>query len=38
LNAADQVRLFRFTLKHSIVLAVVVGCIALLYAYVFHFG
>jgi len=38
LNAADQVRLFRFTLKHSIILALVTGCIALLYAYVFHFG
>jgi len=38
LNAADQVRLFRFTLKHSIILALVTGCIALLYAYVFHLG
>ncbi len=38
LNAADQVKLFRFTLKHSIVLAVAVGCIALVYAYVLHFG
>lgn len=38
LNAAEQVKLFRFTLKHSIVLAMVVGGIALLYAYVLHFG
>jgi L-lactate transport len=36
LNAAEQVRLFRFTLKHSILLAAVTGCIALLYAYTFH--
>ena len=38
LNAAEQVKLFRFTLKHSILLAMVVGGVALLYAYVFHFG
>ena len=38
LNAAEQVKLFRFTLKHSILLAMVVGGIALLYAYVLHFG
>jgi len=38
LNSSDQARLFRFTLKHSILLAATIGCIALLYAYVFHFG
>jgi L-lactate transport len=38
LNSAEQARLFRFTLKHSILLAVAIGCIALLYAYVFHFS
>jgi len=37
LNAAEQVKLFRFTLKHSILLAMVVGGIALVYAYVLHF-
>ena len=38
LSAAEQVRLFRFTLRHSLVLASLTGCIALLYAYVFHFN
>ncbi len=38
LNSAEQARLFRFTLKHSILLAAAIGCIALLYAYVFHFS
>jgi len=37
LTAHDQVRLFRFTLRHSIVLIIVTGLIALLYAYLFHF-
>lgn len=37
MNNADQVKLFRFTLKHSIVLAVLVGGIALLYAKYLHF-
>ncbi len=37
MSNADQVKLFRFTLKHSIVLAVVVGGIALLYARYLHF-
>ena len=36
LSAADQARLFRFTLRHSLLLASVAGCIVLLYAYVFH--
>lgn len=34
---AEQSRLFRFTLKHSLLLASIVGLIALLYTYVFHF-
>ena len=38
LNPADQARLFRFTLKHSILLTATIGGITLLYAYVFHFG
>jgi L-lactate permease len=33
---AEQTRLFRFTLRHSIFLAVVVGIEVMLYAYVFH--
>ena len=32
--AADEARLFRFTLKHSILLACVVGADRRLYAYV----
>jgi len=36
LTAADQGKLFRFTLRHSIVLASVTGCLVLLYAYVFR--
>jgi L-lactate transport len=37
LSQADQAKLFRFTLKHSVLLASIVGCLALLYTYVFHF-
>jgi L-lactate transport len=37
MSVADQSKLFRFTFKHSILLATVVGGLALLYAYVFHF-
>jgi lactate permease len=37
LTAEQQVRLFRFTLRHSLLLIIVTGGIALLYAYVFHF-
>ena len=33
--AADESRLFRFTIKHSVLLMVVMGIIALLFAYVF---
>jgi L-lactate transport len=36
MSTADQAKLFRFTLKHSIFLAGVVGILALLYTYVFH--
>ncbi len=36
--AADQAKLFRFTFKHSLLLAAVVGLIAMLYAYVLHIG
>jgi L-lactate permease len=32
--AADESKLFRFTLKHSILLATVIGLIVTLYAYV----
>jgi lactate permease len=37
LTAEQQVKLFRFTLRHSILLIIVTGGIALLYAYIFHF-
>jgi L-lactate permease len=36
LSVADQAKLFRFTLKHSIFLASVVGVEVMLYAYVVH--
>jgi len=35
MRAGDEGRLFRFTLKHSIFLASVIGVIVVLYAYVF---
>jgi lactate permease len=35
MTLADEGKLFRFTLKHSIFLASVIGVIAMLYAYVF---
>ncbi len=37
MSVEDQSRLFRFTLKHSLLLASVVGGLALLYSYVFRF-
>jgi L-lactate transport len=37
MSVDDQSKLFRFTLRHSILLASVVGGLALLYVYVFHF-
>ncbi|HEY4381858.1 MAG TPA: L-lactate permease [Acidobacteriaceae bacterium] len=36
MSTADQAKLFRFTLKHSILLASLVGVEVFLYAYVFH--
>jgi lactate permease len=36
LSVSDQAKVFRFTLKHSILLASVVGALALFYVYVFH--
>jgi lactate permease len=35
MTSADESRLFRFTIKHSILLMVVVGIISMMYAYVF---
>ncbi|MEO8256402.1 MAG: lactate permease LctP family transporter [Acidobacteriota bacterium] len=35
MTRADESRLFRFTIKHSILLMVVMACISMLYAYVF---
>jgi lactate permease len=35
MTSQDESRLFRFTIKHSVLLMVVVGLISLLYAYVF---
>jgi len=35
MTAEDESRLFRFTIKHSILLMVVVGALSMLYAYVF---
>jgi L-lactate transport len=37
MSVADQSKLFRFTLKHSVLLASVIGGLALLYVYGFHF-
>ena len=36
LSVPDQSRLFRFTLKHSIFLASLAGCLALIYTYLIH--
>src|SRR5579872_645144 len=36
LSDKDQGRLFRFTLKHSLFLAFIIGCLSMLYAYGFH--
>jgi L-lactate transport len=36
MSIADQSKLFRFTLRHSIFLAALVGCEVMLYAYVIH--
>jgi lactate permease len=37
LTSAEQATLFRFTLKHSIVLVALTGCAALVLVYAFHF-
>jgi lactate permease len=36
MKTEDQSKLFRFTLKHSVLLAGLVGCLAMLYAYILH--
>jgi lactate permease len=36
MSRADESRLFRFTIKHSVLLMTVMGVIALLFAYVWH--
>ncbi|MDQ6760516.1 MAG: L-lactate permease, partial [Acidobacteriota bacterium] len=38
MSVDEQAKLFRFTLKHSLVLASAVGLLVFLYAYVFHIG
>jgi L-lactate transport len=38
MSVVDQSKLFRFTLRHSIFLAAVVGLEVMLYAYIFHLG
>jgi lactate permease len=35
MTAADESRLFRFTIRHSVFLMMVMGVLSLLYAYVF---
>jgi len=35
MTSADESRLFRFTIKHSILLMIVMGIISMMYAYVF---
>jgi L-lactate permease len=35
MTSADESRLFRFTIKHSVLLMGVMGIVALLFAYVF---
>ncbi len=36
MSTQDQSQLFRFSLRHSILLVSVIGCLAMLYAYVLH--
>ena len=36
LSVMEQSKLFRFTLKHSIILSLVMGCLALFYTYCLH--
>jgi lactate permease len=35
MTSDDESRLFRFTIKHSVMLMIVMGIVAMLYAYVF---
>ena len=35
MTTADESRLFRFTIKHSVFLMLIMGIVSLLYAYVF---
>ena len=35
MSSDDESRLFRFTIKHSVMLMMVMGVVAMLYAYVF---
>lgn len=37
MSSADEAKLFRFTLKHSVLLATLIGLITMFYAYVLHF-
>jgi L-lactate permease len=38
MTVADQAKLFRFTLRHSIIMATAIGIEVMLYAYLFHVG
>ena len=38
MSRADESRLFRFTIKHSVLLMVVMAIISMLYAYVFPYA
>jgi lactate permease len=35
MSSADESRLFRFTIKHSVLLMIVMGLVSMLFAYVF---
>ena len=37
LSVLEQGKVFRFTLKHSIILGSLIGCLALIYVYGLHF-
>jgi L-lactate transport len=38
MSVSEQAKLFRFTLKHSILLAAIAGLVTMLFAYKIHFG
>jgi lactate permease len=38
MTVSDQAKLFRFTLRHSMIMAVAIGVEVMLYAYIFHVG